>query len=53
MLVVVTEVVDMVRGVVGNRVEALVDQPGWDVVLLWEGSGAGVICNSIVRRGCL
>jgi hypothetical protein len=29
--------------VVGHRVEVLVDQPGWAVVLLWEAGGAGVL----------
>jgi hypothetical protein len=28
--------------VVGDRVEVLVDQPGWVVVLLWKAGGAGV-----------
>jgi hypothetical protein len=31
--------------VVGNRVEILVDQPGWVVVLLWETGRAGVFAS--------
>jgi hypothetical protein len=36
--------------VVGNRVEVLVDQPGWIVVLLWETGGAGDFASKGDKR---
>jgi hypothetical protein len=39
--------------VVSNRVEVLVDQLGWVVVLLWEAGGAGVFAGKGDNRGVI